>query len=76
MTKESTSKRGTSDVPFDLVSTLYHALQGADTYEQYMTDAEKAGDRELAQFFWDNKEENRHRAERAKQLLVKHLSGA
>jgi rubrerythrin len=76
MVKESTSKTGTSDVTYDLVSILYHALQGAETYDQYIKDAEHGGDSELAKFFQDTKEENSRRAERAKQLLVKHLSGA
>lgn len=76
MAKESAGKTGTSDVTFDLVSILYHALQGAETYDRYIKDAERGGDSELTQFFRDTKEENSRRAERAKQLLVKHLSGA
>ncbi|MDP2605062.1 MAG: hypothetical protein Q8S00_21150 [Deltaproteobacteria bacterium] len=76
MAKESADKTGTSDVTFDLVSILYHALQGAETYDQYIKDAEQGGDSDLAQFFQDTKEENSRRAERAKQLLAKHLSGA
>lgn len=76
MVKESTGKTGTSDVTYDLVSILYHALQGAETYDGYIKDAEQRGDTELAQFFRDTKEENSRRAERAKQLLAKHLSGA
>lgn len=76
MAKESADKTGTSDVTFDLVSILYHALQVAETYDQYIKDAEQGGDSDLAQFFQDTKEENSRRAERAKQLLAKHLSGA
>ena len=68
-------KTGTSDITYDLVSILYHALQEAETYDQYIKDAERGGDAELAQFFQDTKEENSRRAERAKQLLVKHVSG-
>lgn len=75
MAKESTGSTGTPDVTFDLVSILYHALQGAETYHQYTQDAEQGGDSDLAQFLRDIKEENRRRAERAKKLLVKHLSG-
>jgi len=32
------------DKDFDLVSTLYHALQGAELSQQYRRDAESSGD--------------------------------
>lgn len=73
MNNESTGNTGTRDVTFDLVSILYHALQGAETYDQYIKDAEQGGNSELAQFFRDTKEENRRRADRAKQLLAQQL---
>jgi hypothetical protein len=65
---------GTRDVTYDLLSVLYHALQGAETIDQYIQDAEGAGDRELAQFFRDLKEDDKDRAERAKKLLSTRLS--
>lgn len=64
---------GTRDETYDVVSILYHALQGAETYQQYLRDAEQRGDQELAQFFRDVQEEEKRRAERAKQLLAKRL---
>lgn len=67
------STTGTRDVTYDLVSILYHALEGADTYDQYISDAEQSGDQDLAQFFRDTKEEDQRRADRAKQLLAKGL---
>ena len=42
---------GTRDEHFDLVSVLYHALQGADACGRYAADAEAAGDERLAAFF-------------------------
>ena len=42
-------KTGTKDPTYDLVSVLYHALQGADLYVQYASDA--GSDQELAAFF-------------------------
>ena len=39
---------GTPDEQYDLVSVLYHALQGGETSEQYIEDARTAGDEELA----------------------------
>ena len=38
---------GTRDATYDLVSVLYHALQGAETARHYMQDAAQAGDQEL-----------------------------
>lgn len=65
---------GTGDVTYDLVSVLYHSLQGAETYEFYAADADEAGDQELSQFFRDVLEEERRRADRAKQLLSRRLT--
>jgi hypothetical protein len=57
-----------------LALVLYHALRGAETYDQYISDAEQTGDNDLVQFFRDTKEENRRRADRAKELLAPRLS--
>jgi hypothetical protein len=65
---------GTQDVHYNLISVLYHTLQGAETSTQYMTDAEESGDEELARFFREVQDENRRRAERAKELLGRRLS--
>ena len=71
----ATSERGTGtkDEHYNLVSVLYHALQGAETYAQYIRDAEQAGDRELVQFLQEVKAEEERRAERAKALLGQRL---
>jgi hypothetical protein len=63
------AKTGTRDETYNLLSVVYHALQGAETIEQYIQDAEEAGDQELARFFRDILEEDRDRADRAKVLL-------
>jgi rubrerythrin len=73
MAQSSTGTTGTRDETYDLVSILYHALQGAETYDQYISDAEQRGDKDLAQFIRDTKEEDQRRADRAKQLLAKLL---
>lgn len=65
---------GTQDVHYNLISVLYHTLQGAETSVQYVSDAEESGDEELARFFRDVQEEDRRRAERAKMLLGQRLS--
>lgn len=71
----ATSKKttGTGDTVYDLVSIIYHALQGAETYGMYIADAEEVGDAELAKFFKEVQEEERRRADRAKQLLAGRL---
>jgi hypothetical protein len=66
---------GTRDITYDLISTAYHLLQGAETVNLYIADAEQEGNQELAQFFRETKDEYTRRAERAKQLLVNHVSG-
>jgi rubrerythrin len=73
MAQASTGNTGTTDVTYNLVSILYYALQGAETYDQYIRDAEQKNDKDLAQFFRDTKEENQRRADRAKQLLAQRL---
>jgi rubrerythrin len=65
---------GTQDVHYNLISVLYHTLQGAETSVQYVSDAEESGDEELAKFFRDVQEEDRRRAERAKTLIGQRLS--
>jgi hypothetical protein len=60
----------TEDRVYGLVSVLYHALQGAQACDQYINDAERAGDDELVSFFTECREAQNQRASRAKQLLV------
>lgn len=65
---------GTQDTLYNLLSIIYHALQGAETYEKYINDAEQGGDTELAQYFRDVRDQNVKRAEQGKQLLGARLS--
>ena len=64
---------GTDDATYNLVSVLYHALQGAELYEEYASDAE--ADQELATFFQEVRQQEQQRATRAKALLAKRLQG-
>ena len=64
---------GTRDITYDLVSVIYHALQGAETTALYIADAEQEGNQELATFFREAKDEYQRRGDRAKQLLAAHL---
>lgn len=65
---------GTENEHYDLVSVLYHALESAATYEQYVKDAKKAGDNDLTAFFQNLKENNCHTAEKAKELLKERMN--
>jgi len=62
-------KTRTSDPAYNVVSVIYHALQGAETYERYIADADERGDKELADFFRDSQRHNADIAERGKALL-------
>jgi hypothetical protein len=69
---------GTRDEHYNLISVLYHLLEGAATVDQYIRDAQEAGDQELVQFFKDWQDEQRNFSERAKNLLSSRMihSGA
>jgi hypothetical protein len=61
---------GTRDITYDLISTAYHLLHGAETLSLYIADAEQEGDQELVKFFRETKEEYTRRADQAKRLLA------
>jgi type III secretory pathway component EscR len=56
-----------SNTEFNLVSVLYHALEGGQTYSKYIQDAQS--DQELVQFFQQIQQEDNARAQKAMQLL-------
>ena len=60
---------GTRDEHYDLVSVLYHALQGADTCDHYALDAEAEGKQDLASFFRTAQRSHTELADQAKKLL-------
>ena len=64
---------GTKDEHYDVISTLYHALQGAETCTTYLQDAERAGDQDLVQFFREVQGTYRQLADRSKGLLRQRL---
>lgn len=65
----------TTPVPnenYDVISVLYHLLQGSDTIERYCKDAE-SNDQELAQFFREVQDTNNQLAEKAQKILKNRL---
>ena len=69
----STGQTGVGDATYNLISVVYHALQGAETYKKYEEDVERTQDIELAQFFRQACEEEKRRAQQGKELLARHL---
>ncbi len=61
---------GTPDPHYNLVSVLYHALEGGSTIDTYIKDAHEAGDHELHRFLEQVKQGYVRTADQAKQLLV------
>ena len=57
----------TDDVVYDLVSVQYHALNGAQLYEKFKTDAE--GHDEVRSFFQECADQDARRAQRCHQLI-------
>ena len=62
------------DEVYGLVSVLYHALQGAETYGKYIEDARRGNDSELVEFFKESQAEENERAALAKKLLASRLA--
>jgi hypothetical protein len=60
---------GTRDEHYNLVSVLYHALQGAENCDRYAADAEVTGEEHMAAFFREAQVMQAQLAERAKELL-------
>jgi hypothetical protein len=66
-------KTSVKDEVYNIVSVLYHALQGGETSVQYLQDAQGAGDQKLVQFFQEVQECHQHLATRAKEVLTQYL---
>lgn len=62
---------GTSDPTYNVISVVYHALQGAETIQMYIDDPET--DDELKTFFGQVQQGYRRAAEMGKALLVQRI---
>ena len=73
-TRGTQSTMGTMpDTTYNLISVMYHTLQGCETYEKYAQDAEQAGQQEIAQFFRETGRQFEQCAEHGKRLLAQCL---
>lgn len=62
---------GTSDPTYDVISVVYHALQGAETIQKYLDDA--STDEGLRTYFQQVQQGYRRAGELGKQLLVERI---
>ncbi len=62
---------GTPDPTYDVISVVYHALQGAETIQKYLDDSNTED--ELRTFFEQVQQGYRRTADNGKQLLVKRI---
>ena len=62
---------GTSDPTYNVISVVYHALQGAETIQQYLDDP--GTEEELRAFFQQVQMGYRRTADMGKQLLVQRI---
>ena len=66
----SSEATGTRDDTYDVISVVYHALQGAENCEIYAEDAE---DERLRSFFQQAADQQRKLADQGKQVLMQCL---
>jgi len=62
------------DDTYGLISVIYHSLQGAETCTQYVEDARRAGNDELAAFFQECRDEQNRRALLGRRMLANELA--
>jgi uncharacterized protein YaaW (UPF0174 family) len=70
---DNTQETGTKDEHYNLISVLYHALQGAETVGKYIDDAQQSGDQESVEFFRQAQAAYKDLAEKAKERLKSKL---
>jgi hypothetical protein len=61
------------DKDYDLVSVVYHASQGAETVEKYLSDAQQSGDQDLTKFLETVRAQYVQLAQQGKALLKQRL---
>ena len=74
-TEETGTITGTKDKNYNIIWFTEQSLSNALRLEQYIQDAERDGDNELAEFFRRAQEASRKGGEQGKQLLASRLSG-
>jgi hypothetical protein len=75
MTDETGTVTGTKDKDYNLIWFTEACLSNVLRLEEYIADAERDGDTELAEFFRKAQADSRKGAEQAKALLKGKLAG-
>ncbi|MEV4177186.1 MULTISPECIES: hypothetical protein [unclassified Nonomuraea] len=73
--QETGGVTGTQDKDYNLIWFVEQCLSNVLRLENYIADAERAGDDKLADFFRRAQAESRKGAEQGKDLLRQHLAG-
>ena len=73
-TSESGDVTGTKDKDYNLIWFTEQCLNNALRLETYVSDAERAGDNEVAELFRKAQADSRKGAEQAKRLLASRVS--
>lgn len=60
---------GTPNAVYNAVAVLYNALQAGAQYNEYIADADREGDQEMADLFRRLQQEDSRRADELKKLL-------
>ena len=74
-TQETGQSTGTKDKDYNLIWFTEQSLSNALRLEEYIQDAERDGDNELAEFFRRAQGASRKGGEQGKDLLRKRMSG-
>jgi hypothetical protein len=64
------------DVEYDLISLIYHNLEGVQASGRYASDAVEAGEDDLAQLFQHAQQTYLEQADRARAVLRQRIGGA
>lgn len=71
---DSNQKTGVKDVTYDLISVIYHTTKATLLYDQFIADADEAGDTELATFLRETQEAAKTTGQKAQAHLSKRLA--
>jgi hypothetical protein len=74
-TEETGQVTGTKDKDYNVIWFTEQCLSNVLRLEEYIQDAEREGDNDLAEFFRRAQETSRKGAEQGKELLSSRLSG-
>jgi len=68
--RSARAEAGIDDLEYDLISTVYHNLQGMEAAARYALDAEEMGSSDIAEFFRATQRDCQQRAGEARRLLM------